>query len=93
VANGSRKPGPAFADRIREQGAKHQRMLQRAIDDEARELPHYGDSDADITANLKGVSAKLGLPRTARLAIGIALAIVIAAFGVGAVIVAVMKLL
>lgn len=95
MGNGSHKLGPALADRVREAGAKHQRMLQHAIDEErARNLPPYRDEmDSEVTANIRGITARLGLPRPARLAIGIALAIVIAAFGIGAVVVAVLRLI
>jgi hypothetical protein len=82
--------------RIRDDGLKHDRFLQGAIDEErARgELPSYNDdSAADITVNKTGIAAKLGLPRFARQAIGFGFAVLIAALGIAAAVVAVVKAL
>jgi hypothetical protein len=94
MANGSTHRGPAKRDMILEQGGKHDRYLQRMIDEErARgELPSYNDdATSEITANGQGVVARLGLPRLARQAIGISIAVLIGALGVAAAIVAVLR--
>jgi len=98
MANGSIKRGPAIADAIHDEGSKHDRYLQRVIDEErARgELPSYNDDGpSEVTANTKlgSLSAKLGLPRAARMAIGIGFAVLIGALGIAAAVVAVVKAL
>lgn len=78
MANGSHKEGPARADRLREDYAKHERDVQRALD----ALPPYRDeedSEAEITGTWKGVHVKTGLPRAARQALGFALAVLVLA--------------
>jgi len=80
--------------RIRDTGAKHDRALQKAIDEErARgELPSYNDEgQSEITGNFKGVHGKLPLPRAARMVIGIGLGVGMCALLVAAAIVAVLK--
>lgn len=84
--------------RIRDDGAKHDRTLQRAIDEErARgELPSYNDdgpSEITATSKLGTLSTKLGLPRAARMAIGFGFAVLIGALGIAAAVVAVVKAL
>lgn len=96
MANGSTNRGHALADAIHEEGSKHDRYLQRVIDEEreAGKLSRYGDdSSADITVSKTGIAAKLGLPRIARMAIGIGFAVLIAALGIAAAVVAVVKVL
>jgi len=84
MANGSHKAGPAQADRLREEGVKRGRWLQQAIDNiPETELSPYDDSPAEITGSFQGVGAKLGLPRPARMALGIALALGLLAVLVG----------
>lgn len=89
MANGSHKPGPARADRLREELSSNRHMRLAAID-EARtrgELPNYNDDAAsEITVNRQGVGAKLGLPRPARIAIGIGLAFLLCCLGVAVII-------
>lgn len=94
MANGSTHRGPAKRDMILEQGHKHERYLQRMIDEERSrgELPSYSDdASTDITVSRQGFAAKLGLPRFARQAIGVAIAVLIAALGVAGAIVAVLR--
>ena len=62
MANGSHKEGPAFADRIREKGAKHRRDIQRAMD----AIPAPGsqayreemDSVSEVTLGKEGIKVK-----------------------------------
>lgn len=71
--------------RIRDDGAKYARYLQRVVDEErARgELPSYNDDQpSEITVNKSGIGAKLGLPRLARQAIGIGLGFLLICCGV-----------
>ena len=95
MGNGSRKDGPAIADRRRDKYAAYQRATQRELD----KLPAPGseryreEMDSHSSIEAPGVKAALALPRYARMAIGFALALVLLATGVGAVIVAVAKLL
>lgn len=65
MGNGTKKHGPALADHIREEGAKHQRMLQRVIDEERAphgvELEPYRetmDSVSEVTLGKDGLKAK-----------------------------------
>lgn len=65
MGNGTKKHGPALEDHIREEGLRHQRALQRAIDDERRnhgvELEPYretADSFSEVTIGKEGVRAK-----------------------------------
>lgn len=89
MANGSHKPGPARADRLREamSSSKHMRM---AAMDEARargELPSYNDdSPSEITVNRSGVGARLGLPRPARIALGFGLSFLLCCLGLAVII-------
>jgi hypothetical protein len=92
VANGSSHEGPARGDRIREIGAKHDRRLQVAIDEERaksgeRKLPPYRDEQdsGEITANVHGLHAK-GVPREAWRWIGIGIAAFITLAGVALVV-------
>jgi len=77
MGNGSTTRGPAKRDMILDAGSKHDRYLQRMIDEErekaanGRELPAYRDSDSEITANTKGIHLK-AVPRWS---LGIALVI------------------
>lgn len=70
---------------MRDVGKKHDRALQRAIDEtrERGELPSYNDdSPSEITVNRSGLGAKLGLPRMARMAIGFGLGFLFVCCGV-----------
>lgn len=78
MPNGN-KPGPATAERIREQGAKHGRLLQKAIDQARGEMVSDWDESSEVKAG--PVHARLGLPRPARMAIGFALAFLIITLG------------
>lgn len=90
MASGGSHEGPARGDRIREIGAKHDRWLQRAIDEERakngeRDLPNYRESDSEITANAQGLHAR-GIPRFAWWMLGLGIMIFIAAAGVALVV-------
>ena len=94
MASGDNREGGARADRVREEQRAHGRYLQRVIDEErARgELPSYNDdAPSEITVNRQGLGAKLGLPRAARMVIGIGAGIGIAALMVAGAIVAILK--
>lgn len=73
MANGSHKYGPAAADRLREENARHERFIQSRLD----ELPPYteDESQAELTGSFKGITAKLGLPRWTRGVLGICLSL------------------
>ncbi len=89
MANGSSHEGPARADRLREQFAKNNRMRLAAID-EARtrgELPSYNDdSQSELSVTRNGVISKLGLPRPARIALGLGLTFLLCCLGVAVII-------
>lgn len=71
MANGSKDDGPAYADRLREKYAKHNRMTQRALDDARRPVsdkppgsdPYREEMDsvteAEATVGKDGVKAKV----------------------------------
>lgn len=66
MANGSHKPGPAYADRLREKYAKHNRMTQKALDDARTPVgsePYREDMDSvtetELTLNKGGLAAKV----------------------------------
>lgn len=90
MANGSGHEGPARRDRIVEIGAKYDRWLQRAVDEERaktgdRDLPNYRESDSEITANAQGLHAR-GIPRFAWWMLGLGIMVFIAAAGVALVV-------
>ncbi len=88
MANGSTTRGPAKRDLKLDQGKKHDDSHQRVLDEEGRELPAYRDEmdSSEITVNRTvGIHAR-NVPSWA-------LGIAIIALSVGAVIVAVAKLL
>jgi hypothetical protein len=92
VANGSHRPGPAQADRIREELSANKRLREKAIQSEAREqLQSYDDGESEITGNWKQVNAKLPLPRQARMVIGVGLGIGLTALLLALAVVAVLK--
>jgi hypothetical protein len=94
VPSGSGSEGPARHDRVREIGAKYERELQRAIDEDRAHgrLPSYSDDEpSEITVNRGGIAAKLGLPRPARMVIGVAIGVGIGALMIAAAIVAVLR--
>lgn len=68
MANGSHREGPARADRLREENAKHARYLQRMLDEERSTKPgtqpyrEEFDSVSEVTAGPDGLKAK-GIPR------------------------------
>lgn len=86
MANGSHREGPAAADRVREAGAKHERAVQRALDEYDRNLPAYRDrEESEITVNKQGVHVRSAFPRIARIALGIGLAFLFVCIGVAVV--------
>ncbi len=88
MANGSTTRGPAKRDLILDQGKRHDDHLQRMLDEERGKLPDYRDAmdSSEITVNRSvGLHAK-GVPQWA-------LGLAIVALSIGAVIVAVAKLL
>lgn len=98
MASGDSREGSARADRIREEMRSHGRYLQRVVDEERErgELPSYNDdSPSEITVNSKlgNMGAKLGLPRTARMVIGICIGVGLGSLLVAGAIVAVLRFL
>lgn len=94
MANGSTTRGPAKRDMILDAGSKHDRYLQRMIDEEREQgrLPSYSDEgDSEITANRQGLHVKSALPRTARMVIGICVGVGLGALLIAAAVVAVLK--
>ncbi len=72
MANGSHKPGPATADRLREKYAKHNRMTQRALDDARKPVSSHPpgsepyreemDSISEVTVGREGIKVKSRAP-------------------------------
>jgi hypothetical protein len=94
LASGGDSSGDAKRDRVLEEGGKYDRYLQRAIDEDRAQgrLPSYSDDEpSEITVNRGGIAAKLGLPRPARMVIGIAIGVGIGALMIAAAIVAVLR--
>lgn len=93
MANGSTNRGHALADAIHEEGSKHDRHLQRVIDEERERgvLPSYTDEEESSINGPLGINSKMKLPRLARLVIGIGLGVGLCAVLVAAAIVAVLK--
>lgn len=71
MANGSTKRGPAVSDAIHDEGAKHDRYLQRQIDKERTKLktlpadhPYRAEMDSvsEVTIGKEGVKLKSRQP-------------------------------
>jgi hypothetical protein len=71
VSNGSHKEGPAYADRLREKYAKHNRLTQKALDDARNPVsqtpgsqPYRAeyDSVSEVTVGREGVKIKARSP-------------------------------
>ena len=70
MANGSGSEGQAYADRLREKYAKHNRMTQRALDDARTPViqpgsePYRADMDSvsEVTVGREGVKIKARSP-------------------------------
>lgn len=68
MANGSRKEGPAHADRLREKYAKHKRLTQKALDDARNPVSSHPpgpepyreemDSVSEVTLGREGIKVK-----------------------------------
>lgn len=86
MANGSHKEGPAYADRLREKYAKHNRMTQRALDNARVPVsdkppgsePYRAEMDSvsEVTLGKEGIKVK-GAPPWLLLGLG---ALALAAF-------------
>lgn len=72
MANGSHKPGPANADRLREKYARHNRVTQKALDDARVPVSSHPpgsepyraemDSVSEVTIGKEGVKLKSRAP-------------------------------
>lgn len=87
MANGSHKPGPASADRLREKYASHKRLTQKALDDARRPVSHPPgsepyreemDSVSEVTLGKEGIRVK-SMPAWVMVALA---AMALVAFGI-----------